>query len=101
MRLVSKKRVTWLTVQPGLSRTTSRIRRRLALASARKTASIESPAICSQMVTYLESGVKGGGCRYTRSVMDQLSLPPYLTSDLPGVGGRLKSQPEDFEVEEI
>lgn len=27
--------------------------------------------------------------------------PPYLTADLPGVGGRLRSQPEDFEVEEI
>src|SRR5262245_11726790 len=27
--------------------------------------------------------------------------PPLLTADLPGVGGTLKRQPEDFEVEEI
>src|SRR5207248_1185751 len=27
--------------------------------------------------------------------------PPLLTPDLPGVGGRIKAQPEDFEVEEI
>jgi tRNA pseudouridine13 synthase len=27
--------------------------------------------------------------------------PPLLTADLPGVGGRIKSVPEDFEVEEI
>lgn len=27
--------------------------------------------------------------------------PPLLTADLPGVGGRLREQPEDFEVEEI
>ena len=27
--------------------------------------------------------------------------PPLLTADLPGVGGRLKAVPEDFEVEEI
>ncbi|HEY2784178.1 MAG TPA: tRNA pseudouridine(13) synthase TruD [Fimbriiglobus sp.] len=27
--------------------------------------------------------------------------PPLLTSDLPGVGGRIKSKPDDFEVEEI
>lgn len=26
---------------------------------------------------------------------------PYLTADLPGIGGRLKDQPEDFLVEEI
>jgi tRNA pseudouridine13 synthase len=26
---------------------------------------------------------------------------PYLTADLPGIGGRLKEQPEDFVVEEI
>ncbi|MBO0697635.1 MAG: tRNA pseudouridine(13) synthase TruD [Zavarzinella sp.] len=26
---------------------------------------------------------------------------PYLTSDLPGVGGRIKVEPADFEVEEI
>ncbi|HYV37883.1 MAG TPA: tRNA pseudouridine(13) synthase TruD [Gemmataceae bacterium] len=27
--------------------------------------------------------------------------PPLLTADLPGVGGRIKSVPEDFDVEEI
>src|SRR5438067_963407 len=27
--------------------------------------------------------------------------PPLLTSDLPGIGGRIKTIPEDFEVEEI
>src|SRR6516165_7650936 len=27
--------------------------------------------------------------------------PPLLTADLPGVGGHIKSVPEDFEVEEI
>ena len=26
---------------------------------------------------------------------------PYLTPELPGVGGRIKARPEDFEVEEI
>jgi tRNA pseudouridine13 synthase len=26
---------------------------------------------------------------------------PYLTADLPGIGGRIKVEPEDFEVEEI
>jgi tRNA pseudouridine13 synthase len=29
------------------------------------------------------------------------SPPPLLTADLPGVGGRIKAAPEDFEVEEI
>src|SRR5712664_121655 len=27
--------------------------------------------------------------------------PPLLTADLPGIGGRIKVAPEDFEVEEI
>ena len=31
----------------------------------------------------------------------QTSTLPYLTADLPGIGGRLKDQPEDFIVEEI
>lgn len=30
-----------------------------------------------------------------------LFLPPLLTPELPGVGGRIKTQPEDFDVEEI
>ncbi len=32
---------------------------------------------------------------------DPLAPPPLLTADLPGVGGRIKVMPEDFEVEEI
>lgn len=32
---------------------------------------------------------------------DPLAPTPLLTADLPGVGGRLKTVPEDFEVEEI
>jgi tRNA pseudouridine13 synthase len=32
---------------------------------------------------------------------DPLVLPPLLTADLPGIGGRIKDLPEDFEVEEI
>ena len=27
--------------------------------------------------------------------------PPLLTAELPGIGGRIKTQPEDFEVEEL
>src|SRR5450631_2924555 len=27
--------------------------------------------------------------------------PPLLTADLPGIGGKIKALPEDFEVEEI
>src|SRR5438045_7033364 len=27
--------------------------------------------------------------------------PPVLTTDLPGVGGRIRQEPDDFEVEEI
>src|SRR6516164_9728014 len=30
-----------------------------------------------------------------------LTPPPLLTADLPGIGGRIKVAPEDFEVEEI
>jgi tRNA pseudouridine13 synthase len=33
--------------------------------------------------------------------LDTLLHPPLLTADLPGVGGRIKVEPEDFEVEEI
>jgi tRNA pseudouridine13 synthase len=32
---------------------------------------------------------------------DPLAPPPLLTTDLPGIGGRIKQSPEDFEVEEI
>lgn len=33
---------------------------------------------------------------------DELLAPsPLLTSALPGIGGRIKVEPEDFEVEEI
>ncbi len=34
-------------------------------------------------------------------IFDPLRPPPLLTADLPGVGGRIKAVPEDFEVEEI
>jgi tRNA pseudouridine13 synthase len=33
--------------------------------------------------------------------LDPLVSPPLFTADLPGIGGRIKSSPEDFEVEEI
>jgi len=32
---------------------------------------------------------------------DPLAAPPLGTADLPGTGGRIKGEPEDFEVEEI
>jgi tRNA pseudouridine13 synthase len=32
---------------------------------------------------------------------DPLAAPPLLTPQLPGIGGRIKHQPQDFEVEEI
>jgi tRNA pseudouridine13 synthase len=32
---------------------------------------------------------------------DPLQPPPLLTADLPGIGGRIKAVPEDFEVEEV
>jgi tRNA pseudouridine13 synthase len=32
---------------------------------------------------------------------DPLALPPLLTAGHPGIGGRMKTLPEDFEVEEI
>ncbi len=32
---------------------------------------------------------------------DPLRPPPFLTADLPGIGGVIKREPEDFEVEEI
>ncbi len=34
------------------------------------------------------------------SFVDALS-PPLLTADLPGIGGRIKTEPEDFDVEEV
>src|SRR5438552_3714200 len=33
--------------------------------------------------------------------IDDWSTPPLWTADLPGVGGRIKELPEDFEVEEV
>ena len=33
--------------------------------------------------------------------LDDALAPPLLTSDLPGIGGKIKTNPEDFEVEEI
>jgi tRNA pseudouridine13 synthase len=32
---------------------------------------------------------------------DPLAPPPLWTADLPGIGGRIKDRPEDFEVEEV
>src|SRR5262249_14382797 len=32
---------------------------------------------------------------------DPLEPSPLLTADLPGIGGRIRDRPEDFEVEEI
>jgi tRNA pseudouridine13 synthase len=32
---------------------------------------------------------------------DPLTPPPLLTAGLPGIGGRIKTVPEDFEVEEV
>jgi tRNA pseudouridine13 synthase len=32
---------------------------------------------------------------------DPLAPPPLLTADLPGIGGRLRTEPEDFDVEEV
>lgn len=33
--------------------------------------------------------------------IDHGTTPPLLTADLPGLGGRIKTQAEDFEVEEV
>lgn len=33
--------------------------------------------------------------------IDLTAPPPLLTADLPGIGGRIKQVPEDFEVEEV
>lgn len=33
--------------------------------------------------------------------LDPLAPPPLVTAALPGIGGRIKTTPEDFEVEEI
>ena len=33
--------------------------------------------------------------------LEQVVQPPFLTADLHGIGGTIKSTPEDFEVEEI
>lgn len=35
------------------------------------------------------------------SHLEDVLSPPFLTSDLPGIGGTIKTIPEDFEVEEI
>src|SRR3954451_11851082 len=32
---------------------------------------------------------------------DLLTPPPLSTADLPGIGGHMKTEPEDFEVEEV
>jgi tRNA pseudouridine13 synthase len=33
--------------------------------------------------------------------LDWLETPPLWTADLPGIGGKIKQNPEDFEVEEV
>jgi tRNA pseudouridine13 synthase len=33
--------------------------------------------------------------------IESIFAPPLLTADLPGIGGRIKTVPEDFEVEEV
>src|SRR3974377_1508714 len=33
--------------------------------------------------------------------LDDVIQPPLLTSDVPGLGGKIKTIPDDFEVEEI
>src|SRR5438874_8080852 len=40
-------------------------------------------------------------CRTRTSIMIDPLAPPFLTAGLPGVGGAIKQQPDDFEVEEI
>jgi tRNA pseudouridine13 synthase len=35
------------------------------------------------------------------TAFEPLTPPPLLTADLPGIGGRIKAEPEDFAVEEI
>jgi tRNA pseudouridine13 synthase len=37
----------------------------------------------------------------TNPVFDPLTPPSLWTADLPGIGGHIKTRPEDFEVEEI
>ena len=37
----------------------------------------------------------------SRELVDIIVHPPLVTGDLPGVGGRIKVEPEDFDVEEI
>src|SRR3954469_7166718 len=37
----------------------------------------------------------------TPMTFDPLAPPPLLTAELPGIGGRIKEFPEDFEVEEV
>src|SRR5207247_9939056 len=33
--------------------------------------------------------------------LDAILSPPLVTADLPGIGGRIKPELEDFEVEEV
>src|SRR5262245_56630100 len=44
---------------------------------------------------------RGGHDSYILQLMSNPIEPPMLTSDLPGVGGRIRQAPEEFEVEEI
>src|SRR5205823_10871370 len=38
---------------------------------------------------------------YYSSISPQLMSLPYLTSNIPGIGGTLKTRPEDFFVQEL
>lgn len=39
--------------------------------------------------------------QHNMNASDDIIHPPCLTADLPGIGGRIKVEPDDFEVEEI
>src|SRR5262249_42863729 len=46
-------------------------------------------------------GVRGSSIQENAAMtFAPLAPPPLLTADLPGIGGRIKTVPEDFEVEE-
>jgi tRNA pseudouridine13 synthase len=37
----------------------------------------------------------------TQLTIDQVTSPPFLTADLPGIGGQIKAEPAHFVVEEV
>src|SRR5437868_7530751 len=61
---------------------------------------------CACLLSYLrtalqEKRIRRAARRRSFMLFDPLAPCPLLTADLPGVGGRIKTTPEDFEVEEI